>query len=57
MSYQAQFTLQHDGQLILSHVVGGWDLMTARDYCASFNQTTIRLYHWPFDKMNPASSL
>ncbi|KKO45465.1 hypothetical protein WG68_10495 [Arsukibacterium ikkense] len=48
MSYRGHFTVSQHNQLLFTYAAGGWDLITAHDYCASFKQQATQLYHQPW---------
>ncbi|WP_214001047.1 hypothetical protein [Arsukibacterium sp.] len=48
MSYRGHFTVSQDSQVIFTYAAGGWDVMTARDYCASFKKAAANVYHKPW---------
>jgi len=48
MSYRGHFTVSQDNQVIFTYAAGGWDLITAHDYCASFKQVAAKVFHQPW---------
>lgn len=48
MSYRGHFTVRQDNQVIFTYAAGGWDVITARDYCSCVRDTVKKLYHEPW---------